>query len=64
MPVLIATIIAIALKLAGVPFLAALPWWVITLPLWLGVAMFLMAATGMLIGGLVCILFVTWLERK
>lgn len=64
MPLLLIGIILCALKIAGVTLVATWPWWLVTLPFWIGIA----AVIAMLIvGGSLLGLFVgivSWWERK
>ena len=64
MPFVLAGIILCALKIAGVTMVATWPWWLVTLPFWIGIAIFFAL---MLIGGGFVALFVAlfaWMDRK
>lgn len=64
MPFLLVGVILCALKIAGITMVAAWLWWLVTLPFWIGIAMFFVF---MLIGGGLVAAFVAimaWLERR
>jgi hypothetical protein len=61
---LLAGFILCGLKIAGVTMVATWPWWLVTLPFWIGIA----AVIAMLIvgGGLLGLFvgLISWLESK
>lgn len=60
----LAGIILCGLKIAGLTIVATWPWWLVTLPFWIGIAMFLVL---MIVGGglLAAVVgFLAWVDRK
>jgi hypothetical protein len=60
----LAGFILCGLKIAGVTVVATWPWWLVTLPFWIGIALLL---TVLLFGGAMLGLFVglvSWMDRK
>ncbi|TCG09339.1 hypothetical protein BZM27_05930 [Paraburkholderia steynii] len=60
----LAGIILCGLKIAGVTIVATWPWWLVTLPFWIGIAMFF--AMLLIGGGLFALAaaFIAWVDRK
>jgi hypothetical protein len=57
-------IILCGLKIAGLTMVATWPWWLVTLPFWIGIAMFF--AFVLLGGGLLAAFvgLISWMDRK
>jgi hypothetical protein len=60
----LAGIILCGLKIAGLTIVATWPWWLVTLPFWIGIAMFF--AILLIGGGLLAIVagLFSWMDRK
>lgn len=61
---LLAGFILCGLKIAGVTMVAAWPWWLVTLPFWIGIAVFfavILLGSGLLAA---CLALFSWMDRK